>query len=328
MISSISVTGFRGVRSAKIEGLTPVSVLVGRNGCGKSTVLDALAIAASPSPAPQLTESIERRTTDDSNLGIDWILTKGLTQGSITISGEGNSRALRLTREGDSVEIRTVDAPRSSPPLGSVRAQGGTSSGGVYRTPPMPSELRFIDLRSRARLRRPPHDLYSEARASGRKKVILDLLRSLLTGVEDLEILTVQDKPTLFLSYADRAIPLSLSGDGVRNVTILAFELGVPANALILVEEPETHLHPGAMAKAAEAMIHAVRPKAGAVSQLVLATHSLEFIDALVRAAQSLNALDMLSVHRLSLEEGVMASSSLGGELVLDARAEAELELR
>lgn len=192
----------------------------------------------------------------------------------------------------------------------------------------MPSELRFIDLRSRSKLRQPPHDLYSEARASGRKKTILDLLRALLPGVEDLEILTVQDKPTLFLSYPDRAIPLSLSGDGVRNITILAFELGVPRDSLVLVEEPETHLHPGAMLKAAEAMVHAVRPKGSTESQVVLATHSLEFIDALIRAAQSLNALDLISVHRLALEDGVMKTSSLAGDLVLDARAEAELELR
>ena len=139
---------------------------------------------------------------------------------------------------------------------------------------------------------------------------------------------TQQDRPTLFLSYPDRAIPLSLSGDGVRNVTLLAFELGVPRNALVLVEEPETHLHPGAMTKAAEAMVHAVRPNGEAESQLVLATHSLEFIDALIRSAQSLKALDLISVHRLTLEDGVMKSSSLGGDLVLDARSEAELELR
>ena len=101
MITSIGVTGLRGVRTAKIDRLTPISVLVGKNGCGKSTMLDALAVAASASPAPQLTAAVERRTTDDSGLGADWILTKGLTQGAITIYGEGSTRGLKLTREGE-----------------------------------------------------------------------------------------------------------------------------------------------------------------------------------------------------------------------------------
>lgn len=327
MISSLAVSGFRGVRAATIDGLTPISVLVGRNGCGKSTVLDALAVAAAAAPAEELLEAIKRRTTDDSNLGVDWVLTRGINEGSITIHGEGVIRSLLLAREADGVQIRNAQAPKSSPPLGVVRASGYTSSGS-QRGRPMPSDLRFIDLRSRSALRRPPHDLYSEARANGRKRVIMDLLKSLLPEVEDLEILTVQEKPTLFLSYPDRSIPLSLSGDGVRNVTILAFELGVSKDSLLLVEEPETHLHPGAMVKAAEAMIHAVCPQGVPQSQIVLATHSLEFIDALIRVAQSLKALDHLSVHRLSLVGGRMAASSLSGEMVVDARAEAELELR
>lgn len=328
MITSVTINGLRGIRQARLSGLTPISVLVGKNGCGKSTVLDALAIASSPSPSRELMEALARRTTDDQSLAIDWFLTKGLDNGSIVISGEGTSRSLVVRRAGDKIEIASADAPRGSPPIASVSANGPVQSTPFKATPPMPSEVRFIDLRSRAKLRKAPHELYSEARAFGRKKAVLDLLRALVPGIEDLEILTIDNKPALFLSYPDRAVPLSLSGDGVRNVTILAFELGAPPNSLVLVEEPETHLHPGAMMQAAELIIRAVRAPGGAESQVVLATHSLEFIDALIRAAQLQDAAELLSVHRLSLQGGVMSESALSGDLVLEARSAAEMELR
>ena len=46
MISSIEIRNFRGIQSGKLEDLTPLTILVGPNGCGKSTILDALILGA------------------------------------------------------------------------------------------------------------------------------------------------------------------------------------------------------------------------------------------------------------------------------------------
>ena len=326
MISTLNIANIRGIREGTLKGLSPLSVLVGRNGCGKSTVLDALEFASSRDAMKTLMAGIDRRTTDDTNIGAKWLMTNKGDSGHVSIIGPGDAtRTLNFTRTADGFEI----AHTGVGPIAAARASGWTNYGPSQMSAPMPRNVRFIDMRARSTPRLSPHDLYSEARAAGRKKTIMTLLQALLPGVDDLEILTIDQKPTLFLGYADGAIPLSLSGDGIRNIALLAFELGVEPDSLMLVEEPETHLHPGAMVKAAEAMIHAVRPNPGAAqSQLVLATHSLEFIDALVRAAQSLGAVNLLSVHRLGLERGQLNVSSFTGELVLDARAEAELELR
>lgn len=58
MITSIEIQGLRGIRGGKIEGLAPVTVLIGPNGCGKTTVLEALGVAcAGSSSAPTTTGS-------------------------------------------------------------------------------------------------------------------------------------------------------------------------------------------------------------------------------------------------------------------------------
>jgi hypothetical protein len=46
LISSISISNFRGIRSGRIDGLTGINVLMGANGAGKSTVLEAIYLAS------------------------------------------------------------------------------------------------------------------------------------------------------------------------------------------------------------------------------------------------------------------------------------------
>jgi hypothetical protein len=43
LIASVSIENFRGVREGGVEGLAPISILVGPNNTGKSTVLEAIA---------------------------------------------------------------------------------------------------------------------------------------------------------------------------------------------------------------------------------------------------------------------------------------------
>lgn len=42
LLSSIEIENFRGIRQGKVEGLTEVNVLIGRNNCGKTTLAEAL----------------------------------------------------------------------------------------------------------------------------------------------------------------------------------------------------------------------------------------------------------------------------------------------
>jgi hypothetical protein len=82
------------------------------------------------------------------------------------------------------------------------------------------------------------------------------------------------------------------------------------------------------MRPVASALARAVAPRGVPINQVVLATHSVEFIDALVSVCSELGLQQHLSVHRLALTEGVLSTSSFSGDLVANARLEAGLELR
>jgi predicted ATPase len=48
VIESIEIKNLRGIHEGKLEGLTALTILVGPNGCGKGTILDALLIVSMP----------------------------------------------------------------------------------------------------------------------------------------------------------------------------------------------------------------------------------------------------------------------------------------
>jgi len=46
MITKIEIDNFRGIREGALEGLAPLSILVGANNSGKSTALESLYLGA------------------------------------------------------------------------------------------------------------------------------------------------------------------------------------------------------------------------------------------------------------------------------------------
>jgi predicted ATPase len=149
------------------------------------------------------------------------------------------------------------------------------------------------------------------------------MITELVPSVEDIQILAEDDTPILYLTYRDLAVPAALAGDGIRLLLRLSFELATQPGGLVLMEEPEVHMHPGAIQQCARAIVAAVRRGV----QVVLTTHSLEFIDMLLSVSSD-EDLERLSCYQVRLDGGKLVSSRLAGPDVAFARTQIEDDLR
>lgn len=345
MITEILVTGLRGIVEGHLGGLGPLVVLVGPNGCGKSTILDALLIGGGNNPADAIGRTVLRRPYSWN--GARWLFSRQSEERQATIG-------IHRTRQGVEEERSTVLAWQEQPlpevanalaqygrpepycavtaaitlPSGKAQAHVGIAANNVYLPYQFVGgavrgwEMRLVD--SPQRSNQPLDEVYSIAVEKGRKKVAIDALKAILgESVKDITLLVDNREPVVHVVYEDGSVPVSIAGDGVVSFTRIALDLAGRPGGTVLLEEPETHQHPKMIWQTAEIIWATVARGV----QVVLTTHSLELIDGLLAKAPP-GQLEQLAVYRLKLANGVLISTRISGEDALTARSDFEDDLR
>lgn len=327
MITAIDIEALRGIARGKLTDLAPLTVLTGPNGCGKSTVLDALWIAAGPDPGEAVGRVVRRRP--ETRDGARWL---------VGASSPNNTAALTVTTVAPDGAQKTLVYFDPSPGALAIddRSSGGrplpepyrrlqcTRAGGTTRTTFAANNVyaveqgpnfkgvsavryvRFID----PGLVAPVVKIFSEAARQGRRSESYALLADLIPGFQSLDILTEDDgTPALYATLQGAAIPVGLAGDGVQSFIQLALELSALAGGLALIEEPEVYQHPRAIHRSARVLLAAMRRDV----QIVLSTHSLELIDAILDAASDAD-LERVALFNLRLAGGELQASRYAGK--------------
>jgi predicted ATPase len=313
MISAIEIEGLRGIKHGKLEGLTPLTILTGPNGCGKSTVLDALLIGANVSPDQGVIQAVQRRP--ETRNGARWLIRNG----SSSISCAVDDRSLATTLKLGSAEPITIVVGESG--YLEFSPENKAHIHRTYGLRPDVAEIKLIDPALVISLYR----VFSQVVREGRRQEVQDLFRQLDPEALSLEILTEDsDMPVLNVVKQNYAVPVSLSGDGIQAFLQLALSLSsVLAGELVLVEEPEVCQHPKSIWQSALAILGTMRRGV----QVVLTTHSLELIDALLGHAND-DDLEKMSVFNLALVEGELRSSRSDGERIMTVRDQLDMDLR
>lgn len=366
MITEVSVSGLRGIQEGSLKELTPLVVLVGPNGCGKSTLIDALLIGGGSNPGSGVGRAVFRRS--NSWNGSRWLFWRQNPNRIATINVKAGVATGEATRH---TSLKWVDTPNaalttamktertSEPPYTGIQvtsiwpaddAYGGPrfsstidvcfSGSNHYNydliqerctsTPAPPHligllagwEVRLID--SPKGIHQPLDEAYSAAVEAGRKDMAVGALKSVLgPDFTDLTLLTDHRVPVVHLVFKDGSVPVTVAGEGIASLVRIALELAGRRGGTALLEEPETHQHLRMLLQTAQVIwatiLHDV--------QVVLTTHSLELIDALIATAPT-SHLDKLTVFRLKVEEGKLLSTRISGTDAAAMRADFEDDLR
>lgn len=357
MIDAVTLSNLRGVVTGGLADLPPLTVLVGRNGAGKSTVLEALAIGGAHQPAVLVGQVVQHR---HGWRGASYLVARGASEARIqcAFSG-GEQRTVTLWYDEqptgltlDELPPGPAPGPAGGPYVGvrlAVERAGVFNAGPGARDPAARLEARTIfDLRNeyraallqglgqedRVRLVHPAAarafplwKTLGDAVKSGRADAVFALLRDLL-GDDFRDLYPIQESEdgqmtNVHLRFGWGTVPVDVAGDGVRALVRIALELAGRPESVILLEEPELHQHPGALVMTARALLAA----AARGVQVVLSTHSLELIDALVDQADG-EALDRLAVYRLALPRGELRTHRVAGQRVAALRQQLAEDLR
>jgi len=355
VLKTLKIDNLRGISSGVIEDLAQVNVLVGPNNAGKSTILDALLFVASPNPTTALGPVLTRRHLNNPSL---WLLHrnkgKRSSNGTLSVtSDKDDTRQVILSASyQDTVASIAVHVWPEEKEITALQKKMGTR-------PTDPAALqqwvaqqqgwqqKLNDLQQKYNLKQQQGeiipgtpevhliepdlskrqtslaDLYTLVAERGLRKQAKEIVTDLIPEVEDIEILTQNSQPVVYLDLLERgALPVELAGEGVQLLLVLSFELARPSGGLVLLEEPETHLHPAAIRQAARA----VRAAADREIQAVITTHSLDLIDSLLEVFN--DSLDLLAFYRVKLDNGELISYRLSGEKAAKARTEISEDLR
>jgi predicted ATPase len=335
VITGVKIEDFRGVREGGVEGLAPISILVGPNNSGKSTVLEAIAALGLGSDAKAIAGLLIRRGGPPLD-ALARIIHRSAKQA--TISADGKL---------DAVDVNwrtsfTIDK-RSSDPMG-LRAEGLVEplSLFVVKTNHADSSI-YVDFQGRqqgsngealfqtsfvdveaVRVSGALEDAYTRIDETGQLgKVVKSLGRSML-GLTDLRILKVGAEFVLHTFFeSGPPVPAYLAGDGFKRfLELAAAAVGTP-KGVVLLEEPESFQHPRYLQELATLLHLAAREG----TQIILSTHSIELIDLLLHAPEA-EGQTYPAVHRMRIFDGKLRATTIDREHAVIARDELLEDLR
>ena len=341
MITKLTIENLRGIRTGTLEGIAPFTILTGPNASGKSTVLDALLIGASPNPEDAVGRAVQRHPA--STNGAHWLPITGARTAKIKNTdddGKSWERNIEVFDYCDQALQKVLIAQGAQSPFSMIHLRENRYADDAASTfTGFSADNKYFGERSRARglstisvlkiidpgLPIPLHRSFSTLRRQGDLETVNELLKPLLPSFEELIILTDNDdQPVLHVANGNGSVPVALSGDGIQAFLQLVLESSfVHEGGLLLIEEPEVYLHPKALWQIARVLLGNLRRGV----QTVLTTHSLELLDALLSEATS-EDLEKMALFNLRLDAGELRSSRRDGDEFAFARQEMESDLR
>jgi uncharacterized protein len=329
VIENLTIQGFRGIEALEVPRCGRINVVVGRNGSGKSRLLEAafaLMFRANAEVFPSLAKLRGVPPELPASLVADYYRDAFATRGrhEARVEGRISGVARRVVLRSLPGELAEVSAPGSVAlavfELESCDGDDGTSHGHqgyvmsdgrwwipraqplaggppvVLRTPKRLNRLVWLARQWSAVEQRGPHA----------RQAVLSALRQVDPGIQDIRLVALDNGVAqVRVDYRDLGLcPVELLGDGlIETIHYLSMLVGVEGGAM-LVDEFGSALD----ARNLELVVRTVISTAADFGvQLFLSTHSLEVVDTLLADAPS----DSLLLMQMKSEGGAVSVETL-----------------
>jgi predicted ATPase len=279
--------------------MAPVSLVLGSNNAGKSTVLEAAALLMRPLEPTQWVQVARQRDVDAPLVDGLWSL---FPSGAPLQVDDGPKQTRPLVLSGD---VANEERRLAATALASLPWDAETSGDLTLRVEARVNKLRphtlefrrdsfaqsgegvtsyrcFAVTPSTHRSTRNLVEHLSKVIDIGEKPLAVELMRLFDPEVLELDISAIMGRENIKVAHKDRGIvDLASFGDGMRRAAALALALIRAKGGLLLVDELEVGFHTSVLASIFSRLFLAAQTTD---VQIIATTHSLEAIDAVIEA--------------------------------------------
>lgn len=347
-IQNIIINKFRGIKALALDNLCPITIFLGENSVGKSSVLESLFMVTGPnnpfmslqvtslrahtgtdlnevrymfydsdlSNSPQMTALFSDSETREIRLVPSYTLGDTIDANQIVHMGNNNQMLTGITSEFVIQSGETNFTGKST----FERTQEGKLSPTL--DPNYQESINSVSLSS-YNLNFNLFNIYEELVKNGRKDVILTAIRLFDERINSIEA----TKEGLYIGYdhLSNMVPLNMAGDGVQKYLSIALYAFHPSTDIILIDEIENGLHFTAHQKLWKCIFASAKELG---KQFFISTHNKETLTCLSSIARMNDEYSkMLEVITLTRDADKIVPYHLSG-YGLSGAIENDIEIR
>ncbi|MBZ9624414.1 AAA family ATPase [Clostridium sp. FP2] len=361
-INKLNIVNFRGLNNVELTNTQQINILVGDNNSGKTSILEAIQLLEYPKEPGSFVKVARKRETQYSLTTFGMLtpyesfmnmFNKKYKNKMICLEAQINDETINLEIKG--YEEKILMEIHDNEKICSHQFDLGDNNGemksfiGKFKliesNVETVSNFKFdendksfkISNDESLRLMKTdylsPVDHYaqnklvkviSNAVKSGGKNDIIEMLTAFDKNIIGLELLGEERRTVPYLQHNKLGlIPLSVFGDGIKKVILIACSILSLKDGVLLIDEIETAIHTSALKDFFKWFVNACKKYN---TQVFITTHSVEAIDAILEGSK--DHLSDIVCYRLEDDNSDMYVNRISGEKLYGIRNNLGLDVR
>ena len=297
MFKTLEIKNLRGVKFAKIAGLSQINLFFGKNNCGKSTVLEALfLISGQSNPTLPLSINSMRNYLKFAESDLNTEFYNLNPENKISISTTGYERRhLEISKIKSHTNTVDLDTLRNGSSENSANLYGikleytvndkqfssdfilmeGNPKNGKANIDQRYKETLFSQYIPSSSFQNSLNEDFAKIVANKQESYILSALQEIDPNIKDLQL--VGDEILVDIG-AEQRLPINMTGDGLRKLLMIIISIFRCRNGILLIDEIDNGLHYSAMKVMWKAILTAAKVNN---VQLFASTHNIDSLKGL-----------------------------------------------